>query len=73
MSDYSESGALPVDDAVVPDPPTEDEVRRAQDERYPTQAATRQEGGPPTPEQLGEGPDHPGEGDETRLGTDREA
>jgi hypothetical protein len=52
MSDYSESGSRPVDDAAVPDPPTEDEVRQAQEEQYPDQAATRREGGPPTPEHL---------------------
>ncbi len=52
MSDYSEIGAQPVDDAAVEDPPTEADVRRAQDERYPEQAATRIEGGPPTAEHL---------------------
>ena len=52
MSDYSESGAQPIDDAAVDDPPTVDEVRRDQDERYPEQAATRREGGPPSPEEL---------------------
>jgi hypothetical protein len=52
MSDYSEAGAQPVDDAAVDDPPTEAEVRRAQEEHYPEQAATRVEGGPPTVERL---------------------
>jgi hypothetical protein len=52
MSDYSEAGAQPVDDAAVEDPPTEADVRRAQEERYPAQAATRVEGGPPTPDHL---------------------
>jgi hypothetical protein len=44
MSDYSESGARPVDDAAVDDPPTEGEVRAAQERNYPEQAATRVEG-----------------------------
>jgi hypothetical protein len=71
MSDYSESGAQPVDDATVADPPTEDEVRRAQDERYPDQAATRREGGPPTPEHLGEDPDLIAERDDAGNGRER--
>ena len=33
MSDYSESGAQPVEDAAVPDPPTVDEVLAERDER----------------------------------------
>jgi hypothetical protein len=41
VSDWSEQGALPVDDAVVDDPPTEAEVRAAQEREYPEQAATR--------------------------------
>jgi hypothetical protein len=41
MSDYSEHGTEPVDDAVTPDPPTEAEVREAQERKYPEQAATR--------------------------------
>jgi hypothetical protein len=41
MSDWSEQGAVPVDDAVVDDPPTEAEVRAAQERDYPEQAATR--------------------------------
>jgi hypothetical protein len=48
MTDYSEQGAVPVEDAVVDDPPTEDEVRDAQDREYPEQAATRQEGERPS-------------------------
>lgn len=40
MSDYSEHGAVPVEDAVVDDPPTEEEVRRAQERNHPDQAAT---------------------------------
>lgn len=53
MSDYSESGAQPVDDAAVADPPTEEEVRDAQERNYPGQAATRVEG--PPGDQLGDG------------------
>jgi hypothetical protein len=40
MSDYSEHGAIPVEDAAVDDPPTEEEVRRAQERKHPDQAAT---------------------------------
>jgi len=40
MTDYSEQGAQPVDDAAVDDPPTEEEVRAAQAREYPDQAAT---------------------------------
>ena len=59
MSDYSESGTRPVDDAAVADPPTEAEVRAAQDRRYPQHAATRREGGPPTVQDLHEVLDQP--------------
>ena len=38
MSDYSESGAQPVEDAATDDPPTVDEVRRAQERDHPEQA-----------------------------------
>jgi hypothetical protein len=40
MTDYSEEGAIPVDDAAVDEPPTEEEVRDAQKRKYPEQAAT---------------------------------
>lgn len=40
MTDYSEEGATPVDDAAVDDPPTEEEVREAQKRKYPDQAET---------------------------------
>lgn len=40
MTDYTERGAAPVDDAVVDDPPTVDEVLERQREEYPDQAAT---------------------------------
>lgn len=54
MSDYSEQGAVPVEDAAVTDPPTEEEVRAAQERRYPAQAASRMEG-------IRPGVDPPGE------------
>ena len=38
MTDYSEQGAVPVEDAAVPDPPTVDEVLERQREEYPEQA-----------------------------------
>lgn len=40
MSDYSEQGAVPVEDAVVEDPPTVDEVLEQQRQEYPEQACT---------------------------------
>ena len=40
MTDYSEHGAIPVEDTAVDDPPTESEVREAQQRNYPEQAAT---------------------------------
>ena len=40
MSDYSETGAVPVEDAVAADPPTEQEVRDAQEREHPEQAET---------------------------------
>ena len=40
MSDYSEQGAIPTEDAAVEDPPTEEEVRHRQEHDYPDQAAT---------------------------------
>jgi hypothetical protein len=40
MSDYSEQGAIPAEDAAVEDPPTVDEVMEAQREDLPEQAAT---------------------------------
>jgi hypothetical protein len=38
MTDYSESGAVPVEDAAVENPPTVDEVVRRQREMHPQQA-----------------------------------
>jgi len=40
VTDYTEHGAVPVDDAVVDDPPTVDEVLARQRAEYPEQAAT---------------------------------
>lgn len=40
MTDYSEHGAEPVDDAASDDPPTVDEVLERQRVEYPEQAAT---------------------------------
>ena len=40
MSDYSERGAAPVEDAAVDDPPTVDEVLERQRIEYPDQALT---------------------------------
>lgn len=40
MTDYSEQGAVPTEDAAVEDPPTEEEVRARQEQEYPEQAAT---------------------------------
>lgn len=61
MSDYSEAGAQPVEDAVVDDPPTEAEVLAAQEREYPEQAATRMQGRPAGA---------PADADENRTGTD---
>lgn len=55
MSDYSEAGAQPVEDAAVDDPPTVDEVREAQEREHPRQAATRVEGSPTDPSDAGGG------------------
>jgi hypothetical protein len=53
MTDYSEEGAIPVDDAAVDEPPTEQEVREAQERKYPEQAATA-DGRPGEPEEPGD-------------------
>ena len=76
MSDYSESGAQPVDDAVVPDPPTEGEVREAQERNHPRQAATRREGTPGVDPTDGGLDRHPDAGDlpsETDVQAERQA
>jgi hypothetical protein len=46
MSDYSEHGALPVEDGVGEYLPTEQEVQEAQERDFPEQAATAQHGMP---------------------------
>ena len=58
MTDYSEEGATPVDDAAVDDPPTEEEVRDAQKRKYPEQAATA-DGRPGEPDEAGDEPSDP--------------
>lgn len=40
MSDYTEHGSVPIEDAAVEDPPTVDEVLERQRREYPEQAAT---------------------------------
>jgi hypothetical protein len=52
MTDYGETGAVPVDDAAVADPPTVDEVQKRQAEKYPDQARTAMHHAPPTAEEL---------------------
>lgn len=52
MTDYSEHGAEPVDDAAVPDPPTVDEVMQQQAEEFPDQARTAMRHRPATAEEL---------------------
>ena len=41
MSDYTSEGAIPVEDASAPNPPTVGEVMAAQERDDPEQAATR--------------------------------
>ena len=41
MSDYTAEGAVPVEDASAPNPPTVDELMAAQERDDPEQAATR--------------------------------
>jgi hypothetical protein len=55
MTDYSEEGAVPVDDAAVDDPPTEAEVREAQQRKFPEQAASA-DGRPGEPGSGDDGP-----------------
>jgi hypothetical protein len=40
MTDYSERGAVPIEDAAVADPPTVDEVLEQQRREHPEQAST---------------------------------
>jgi hypothetical protein len=48
MSDYSEQGAVPVEDAATDSPPTVDEVAARQEQEYPEQARTSTARVPPT-------------------------
>ena len=52
MTDSTHDGAVPVDDAAVPDPPTVDEVRERQAAEFPEQARTAMGHRPPTDEEL---------------------
>lgn len=52
MSDYSEQGALPVEDAAVDDPPTVEEVRERQRVEHPDQAKSAVFDSAPTDEEL---------------------
>ncbi len=52
MTDYSEHGALPVEDAAVEDPPTVDEVLEQQEENFPEQARTAMNHRPATADEL---------------------
>ena len=49
MSDYGETGPIPVEDAATDDPPTEEEVRATQERDHPEQARTAMHN-PPDPE-----------------------
>lgn len=40
MTDYSEQGAIPVEDAAIDEPPTVDEVLQRQEIEHPEQART---------------------------------
>lgn len=51
MSDYSEHGAIPVEDAATDDPPTVDEVLERQRKEHPEQAETSTMAQPLTPEE----------------------
>ena len=55
MSDYSESGAQPVEDAAVPDPPTIDEVL-AERERAGDDGSTETPAADPTYDEPGDNP-----------------
>lgn len=51
MTDYSEQGAVPVEDAATDGPPTVDEVLERQRENHPERAASSMMGREPTPEE----------------------
>ena len=52
MTDDSEHGAVPVEDAAVADPPAVDEVLERQRIEHPAQASTSAPGAAPTDEEL---------------------
>jgi hypothetical protein len=52
MTDYSEQGAVPVEDAAVADPPTVDEVLEEQRREHPEQAVTSTMSSAPTNEEA---------------------
>ena len=52
MSDYSERGAAPVEDAAVKDPPTVDEILERQRIEHPDQAGTSTMQPATTPEEA---------------------
>jgi hypothetical protein len=52
MTDYSERGAEPVEDAAVEQPPTVEEVQAQQAEKYPEQARTAMHHRPATAEEI---------------------
>jgi hypothetical protein len=52
MTDYSEQGAVPVEDARVADPPTVDDVLERQRAEYPEQARTSSMAGPASEEEA---------------------
>jgi len=52
VTDYSEQGAVPVEDAAVADPPTVDEVLEQQRREHPEQAATSTMRSAPTNEEA---------------------
>lgn len=56
MSDDSEQGAVPTEDAAVDDPPTVDEVRERQEREHPEQAATATGRPGPEPDESGDAP-----------------
>jgi hypothetical protein len=50
VSDYSEQGAVPVEDAVVPDPPTVDELLAEREAEEAEAAEAEQDGAEPDPD-----------------------
>src|SRR6478735_9192721 len=52
MTDYSQSGAAPADDAAETDPPTVEEVLERQAEKFPEQSRTGMSHRPPTADEM---------------------